>query len=74
VGPITGLDAVVKRNILTPCRDSNPAIIQPVAQRYEQRFWAKTHGDEIDAVCLSFRPSPANSFWRPLCTYKQPVN
>jgi hypothetical protein len=33
VGPRAGLDAVVKRKILSPCRQSNPPIIQPVTQR-----------------------------------------
>jgi hypothetical protein len=34
VGPIAGLEAVVKRKIPSTCRDSNPSppIIQPVAQ------------------------------------------
>jgi hypothetical protein len=27
-------DAVVKRKIPIPCRDSNPPIIQPIAQQY----------------------------------------
>jgi hypothetical protein len=36
VGPGATLDAVVKRNILSPRRESNPRtpIVQPVAQRY----------------------------------------
>jgi hypothetical protein len=34
VGPWVGLDAVVKRKIPSLCRDSNPPIIQTVAQRY----------------------------------------
>jgi hypothetical protein len=34
VGPRAGLDAVVKRKIPSPCRDSMPPTIQPVAQRY----------------------------------------
>jgi hypothetical protein len=34
VGPRAALDAVVKRKITKPCRDSNPRTIQPVAQRY----------------------------------------
>jgi hypothetical protein len=36
VGPIAVLDAVVKRKILSPRRESNPKtpIVQPVAQRY----------------------------------------
>jgi hypothetical protein len=34
VGPKAGLDAVVKRKIFRPCRDSNPPIIQLLAQRY----------------------------------------
>jgi hypothetical protein len=34
VGPRTSLDVVMKRKILSPCRDSNPPIIQPVAHRY----------------------------------------
>jgi hypothetical protein len=33
VSPRAGLDAVVKRKIPSPCRDSNPPIIQPLAQR-----------------------------------------
>jgi hypothetical protein len=32
-GSIAGLDAVVKRKIPSPCRDSNHPIIHPVAQR-----------------------------------------
>jgi hypothetical protein len=36
VGPRAVLDAVVKRKIRSPCRESNPRtpIVQPVAQRY----------------------------------------
>jgi hypothetical protein len=34
VGLRAGLDAVVKRKILSSCRDSNHPIIQPIAQRY----------------------------------------
>jgi hypothetical protein len=36
VGPIAVLDAVVKRKIPSPRRESNPrtTIVQPVAQRY----------------------------------------
>jgi hypothetical protein len=33
VEPQSGLDAVVKRKITSPYQDSNPPIIQPVAQR-----------------------------------------
>jgi hypothetical protein len=34
--PKAVLDAVVKRKILSPCRESNPRtpIVQPIAQRY----------------------------------------
>jgi hypothetical protein len=38
VGPRAGLDAVVKRKIPSPCRDSNPPIIQPVAKRYTTKI------------------------------------
>jgi hypothetical protein len=31
---VTCLDTVVKRKILSPRRDSNPPIIQPVTQRF----------------------------------------
>jgi hypothetical protein len=34
VGLGAGLDAVVKRKMSSPSRDSNLPIIQPVAQRY----------------------------------------
>jgi hypothetical protein len=34
VGLRAGLDAVVKRKISSPYRDSKPLIIQPVCQRY----------------------------------------
>jgi hypothetical protein len=34
VGPRTGLDAVVRRKIPTPYRDSNPPFLQPVDQCY----------------------------------------
>jgi hypothetical protein len=34
VGPRAGLDVVVKRKIPSPCRDSNPPIMQSVAQSY----------------------------------------
>jgi hypothetical protein len=36
VGPRAVLDAVVKREILSPCRESNrrTPIVQPVAKRY----------------------------------------
>jgi hypothetical protein len=42
VGPRAGLDAVVKRKIPSPRRESNPrtSIVQPVAQRYTD--WAIT--------------------------------
>jgi hypothetical protein len=42
VGPRAVLDAVVKRKIPSPCRESNPRtpIVQPVAQRYTD--WAIT--------------------------------
>jgi hypothetical protein len=40
VGPRAVLDAVVKRKIISPCRESNPRtpIVQLVAQRYTD--WA----------------------------------
>jgi hypothetical protein len=34
VGPWASLDVVVKRKIPSPCWDSNPLNIQPIAQRY----------------------------------------
>jgi hypothetical protein len=36
MGPRAVLDAVVKRKIPSPCRESNPItlIVQPIAQRY----------------------------------------
>jgi hypothetical protein len=34
VGPRAGLGAVVKRKIPSPCWDSNPPIIQLIAQHY----------------------------------------
>jgi len=34
VGPIAGVDAVIKRKIPSPCRASNPTTIQPVAKSY----------------------------------------
>jgi hypothetical protein len=42
VGPRTVLDAVLKRKIPSPRRESNPRtpIVQPVAQRYTD--WATT--------------------------------
>jgi hypothetical protein len=42
VGPRADLDAVVKRKIPSPRRESNPStlIVQPVAQRYAD--WAIT--------------------------------
>jgi hypothetical protein len=33
MGPRAGLDTVVKREIPSTCRDWNPPIIQPIAQR-----------------------------------------
>jgi hypothetical protein len=42
VGPRGGLDAVMKRKILSPCRDSSPSIIQPVAQRYATELYRLT--------------------------------
>jgi hypothetical protein len=50
VGPRAVLDAVVKRKIPSPHRDSNPRtpIVQPVAQRYTDwvitAVWARRHG------------------------------
>jgi hypothetical protein len=42
VGPRVVLDAVVKRKIASPRRESNPRtpIVQPIAQRYTD--WAVT--------------------------------
>jgi hypothetical protein len=34
VSPKAVLDAVAKRKIPSPCRDFEPPVIQPVAQRY----------------------------------------
>jgi hypothetical protein len=34
VGPRAGLDAVVRRKIPSPYQNSNPLIIQPIAQCY----------------------------------------
>jgi hypothetical protein len=34
VGPRTGLGTVVRRQIPSPCSDSKPPIIQPVAQSH----------------------------------------
>jgi hypothetical protein len=43
VGPRAGLDAVVKRKISSPRRESNPRtpIVQPVAQRFTD--WANNY-------------------------------
>jgi hypothetical protein len=38
VGPRAGLDAVVRRKISSPYRNSNPPIMQPVAQRYTTKL------------------------------------
>jgi hypothetical protein len=56
VGRRAGLNAVVKRKIPSPCRDLNPPIIQPGAQRYttelsrlllkSERFLLKKRGVE----------------------------
>jgi hypothetical protein len=45
VGPRAVLDAVVKRKIPSPRRESNPRtpIIQPVAQRYTAELLIVTH-------------------------------
>jgi hypothetical protein len=43
VGPRTGLDTVVKREISSPCRDSNPTIIQPVKKVKLSLGLAKHH-------------------------------
>jgi hypothetical protein len=50
VCPRVGLDAVVKRRIPSPCWDSNPPIIQPVAQCCTTElswFLTKYYGDYI---------------------------
>jgi hypothetical protein len=39
VGSTAGMDAVVRRKIPSPYRDSNPPIIQPVAQRYTMTYF-----------------------------------
>jgi hypothetical protein len=39
MGLRAGLDAVLKRRIPSLCRDSNPQIIQPVAQRYTTELY-----------------------------------
>jgi hypothetical protein len=43
VGPRAVLDAVVKRKIPSPRRESNPRtpLVQPVAQRYTDEFSVK---------------------------------
>jgi hypothetical protein len=43
VGTKAGLDAVMKRKIPSPCRDSNPPIIYPVAQRYTAELFRLLH-------------------------------
>jgi hypothetical protein len=57
VGPRAVLDAVVKRKIPNPCRESNPRtpIVQPVAQRYTDRgIMARTEvkcvKEELDLI------------------------
>jgi hypothetical protein len=72
VGPRAGLDSVVKRKIPSPCRESNPAIIQPVAQRYTTELYRLLVHFNVNEIikfqmrfkklsnvlfCLSVRPS-----------------
>jgi hypothetical protein len=44
VGPRADLDAVLNRKIPSPCRDSNPPIIQPAVQRYTAEVSRLTNG------------------------------
>jgi hypothetical protein len=39
VGPRAGLDAVVRRKISSPYWDTNPPIIQPIAQQYTTELY-----------------------------------
>jgi hypothetical protein len=54
-GPRAVLDAVVKRKIPSPRRESNPRtpIVQPVAQRYTKRF---TLVPSYNELALNFSP------------------
>jgi hypothetical protein len=61
VGPRSGLNTVVKRKIPSPCRDSNPPIIQPVAQRYTTEL-CRLPEDQRDAVKMTSRPVQAVNF------------
>jgi hypothetical protein len=52
VGPRAGLDAVVKRKIPSPSRNSTPPMIQSVAQRYTTElfqilYFSKIHSNVI---------------------------
>jgi hypothetical protein len=47
VGPRTDLDVVAKRKIPSPCRDSNPPIIQPIAQRYTTELY-----NGVESPCI----------------------
>jgi hypothetical protein len=53
VGPKAVLDAVVKRKIPSPCRESNPRtpIVQPAGQRYTD--WAITAVEVKLSLCLT---------------------
>jgi hypothetical protein len=66
VGPRTVLNAVVKRKIPSPRRESNPRtpIVQPVAQRYTD--WA------ITAPFTRYLVSSARTFHSPLCPVLNP--
>jgi hypothetical protein len=56
VGPRTVLDAVVKRKIPSPRRESNPRtpIIQPVAQRYTDWVCRKLKKYEVGMTTSNF--------------------
>jgi hypothetical protein len=49
VGPRTSLNAVEKRKIPSPYWDSNPPIIQPIAQRYTtELYWLLSFIKAVD--------------------------
>jgi hypothetical protein len=59
VGPRAVLDAVVKRKLPSPCRESNTPIRQPVAHRYTYTVKVVTLFPKAFCFCSK------GTFWKP---------
>jgi hypothetical protein len=75
VGPRAGLDVIVKRKICSPCRDSNPPNIQPVAQRYNTELYRLLNNTIWCESKINFKFLQDHSFMKILIRlYDQEMN